>query len=666
MSDSQRRWAVSDRTEVCVIGAGPRGLSVLERLCAHERKSPSREEIVVHVVDPEPPGAGRVWRTDQSLHLLMNTVASQITLFTDDSVDIEGPIEPGPSLYEWARTVAGTGEEAYPEHVLAEARRLGPDSYPTRAFHGHYLRDVFQRLVDGAPPHVTVRVHRSRAVAMADTHGVPDGVQGVRLEDGTRLNRLDAVVMAQGHLPTHLTPRQARTASLARIHHLTYLPPGNPADQDLDVVRPGETVLLRGLGLNFFDFMSLFTEGRGGSYTREDGRLVYRRSGEEPTMFAGSRRGIPYQARGDNQKGAYGRYIPRLLTPRTIEALRERNRSGTPLRFTADLWPLITREVEGVYYDALLRSRGRGGESAAFVDRFLAAEDREEMSRLLDGHGIGPADRWDWQRLSQPYGDRAFGNRQDFHAWLLEYLRADLRAARAGNVDGPLKAALDVLRDLRNEVRLVVDHRGLDGSSYRDELDKWYTPLNAFLSIGPPPSRIEEMAALVEAGVLHLVGPRTEVRIVTAEPAFLAKSPLVDAEPVRATALIEARVGEPDLRRTTDPLLRHLLDTEQCAPYRIPDASGVAYETGGMAITERPYHVLDARGRAHPRRFAYGIPTEAVHWVTAAGVRPGVNSVTLGDSDAIARAVLDLPPASGATGSLPPEAEETYLLGVAV
>jgi hypothetical protein len=31
-----------------------------------------------------------------------------------------------------------------------------------------------------------------------------------------------------------------------------------------------------------------------------------------------------------------------------------------------------------------------------------------------------------------------------------------------------------------------------------------------------------------------------------------------------------------------------------------------------------------------------------VHWVTAAGIRPGVGSVTLEDSDAIARALLGI------------------------
>ena len=57
-------------------------------------------------------------------------------------------------------------------------------------------------------------------------------------------------------------------------------------------------------------------------------------------------------------------------------------------------------------------------------------------------------------------------------------------------------------------------------------------------------------------------------------------------------------------------------------------------------MTQSPYHLLDATGTPHPRRFAFGIPTEAVHWATAAGARPGVNSVTLGDADAIARAAL--------------------------
>ncbi|MGQ4272379.1 hypothetical protein, partial [Nocardiopsis changdeensis] len=60
----------------------------------------------------------------------------------------------------------------------------------------------------------------------------------------------------------------------------------------------------------------------------------------------------------------------------------------------------------------------------------------------------------------------------------------------------------------------------------------------------------------------------------------------------------------------------------------------------GLAVTSRPFRLLDAARRPHPRRYAFGVPTESVHWVTAAGIRPGVNSVTLTDSDAIAQAAL--------------------------
>ncbi|MCX4458638.1 FAD/NAD(P)-binding protein (plasmid) [Streptomyces sp. NBC_01340] len=626
---------------LCIIGAGPRGLSVLERLCANERAEPAHSAVTVHVVEPFEPGAGAVWRTDQSRHLLMNTVASQITVHTDASSRIEGPVEPGPSLAEWAKSLvltdSATGRD---DQTLAEARDLNPDSYPTRALYGSYLADMFQRVVRGAPGHLTVEIHRSRAVVLMDSHGVADGRQAVGLGDGTWLRDLDAVVMAQGHVPVRLTAREERTASLARMHGVIYVPPANPADLDLSVVAPGEAVLLRGLGLNFFDHMTLLTQGRGGTFIRVHGRLTYRPSGQEPRMYASSRRGIPYHARGENEKGVSDRYYPRLLTPEFIAALRDRQ--GRRIGLRAELWPLIAREVEGVYYGTWLAAHGRGAERAAFVDRYLECAEPAGRRALLDAYGVPDAGRWNWERLSRPYGEDGFSDREAFRDWLLEYLRRDVQEARAGNVSGPLKAALDVLRDLRNEVRLAVDHAGLDGKSHRDELDGWYTPLNAFLSIGPPASRIEEMTALIEAGILELTGPATEIRIDAVSPAFVAVSRIVPGPPVRARVLIEARLHEPDMRRTTDPLLHHLLSTGQAMNHRVPTARATDHETGGLSVTERPYRLIDAQGQAHPRRFCYSVPTEGVHWVTAAGIRPGVDSVALADSDAIARAVLGL------------------------
>ncbi|GGX26865.1 FAD/NAD(P)-binding protein [Streptomyces noursei] len=629
--------------EICLVGAGPRGLSVLERLCANERSRPTRSSLLIHLVDPFPPGSGRVWRTTQSGLLLMNTVASQVTVFTDDSVAMAGPVEPGPSLYEWAKGTVLTGSPArYDDRTRAEARDLGPDSYPTRAFYGRYLQDAYRRIAEGAPAHCTIREHRTRAAALTDDG---DGTQTVTLADGTRLTGLGAVVLALGHVPARPSVREKEWARTAAACGLTYLPPANPADLDLSAVKPGRAVLVRGLGLNFFDQMALLTKGRGGTFERRGGKLVYHPSGLEPRIKAGSRRGIPYHARGENEKGAHGRYHPRLLTERTIERLRRRAVDGERVHFSSDLWPLIAKEVESVYYETLLTARGRPDAAPDLVGRYLAAPDGVAEDRVLDDFGIAGPDRWNWRALARPLGERRFADRAAFRGWLLDYLARDIREARAGNLSGPLKAALDVLRDLRNEIRLAVDHGGLEGNSYRDDLQTWYTPLNAFLSIGPPVSRIEELRALIEADVVDVIGPDLEIGIDTGgRPAFVAVSKAVDAEPVRATALIEARLPEPDIRRTGDALLRQLLTSGQAAPYRLEGTCGTTYETGGLAVTERPYHTVDAQGRAHPRRFAYGIPTESVHWVTAAGIRPGVNSVTLGDSDAIAQAVLRLAP----------------------
>ncbi|MEU7639814.1 FAD/NAD(P)-binding protein [Streptomyces sp. NPDC039016] len=619
----------SDRpaASLAVVGAGPRGTSVLERICASTAGLAPGTRLTVHVVDPAPPGAGQVWRPDQPADLLMNTVASQVTLFTDASVECTGPIRPGPSLYDWAE-----GD-------------VGPDDYPGRALYGRYLEWVFRHTVRTAPQAVTVVPHRARAVRLTEA---ADGTQTLALDDGRTLSGLGAVVLAQGHLPARPDAGQRHLADHAAAHGLHYLPPANPADltAELAALPAGRPVLLRGLGLNFFDHVALLTSGRGGRFVRgPGGTLAYRPSGREPRLYAGSRRGVPYHARGDNAKGAHGRHLPLLLTADVIAAFRKRADSGDPPDFLAEVWPLVAKEVEAVYYEALLarRAAARGGPAGAerdrFRERFLGSAHRSpEEAATLDAFGLGPADRWDWDRIARPYPDGPFADRAAFRAWLLDLLRADVAHARQGNVAGPVKAALDVLRDLRNELRQIVDHGGLAGTSRRDHVDRWYTPLNAFLSIGPPRRRIAELAALIEAGVLEVVGPGMEVRVAGADgaaPGFTAHSPAVPGSRITAEALIEARLPEPDLRRTGDALLAGLLADGGCRPHT---ADG--YETGGLDVSPSPYHVIGADGRPHPRRFAVGVPTEGVHWVTAAGARPGVGSVTLSDTDAVARAAL--------------------------
>ncbi|WP_137148651.1 FAD/NAD(P)-binding domain-containing protein [Mycolicibacterium sp. CR10] len=646
----------TEKLQLAIVGLGPRGLSVAERLGANaDSLVPQGRNVVIHIIDPHVFEGGQVWRSTQDRVLLMNTVACQVTVFVDDTVDCDGPVVAGPSLYEWARSIALVGRPNVPEVVRAEAVALGPDDYPSRAFYGSYLQWARRRIMRTAPPAVGFALHQATAVDVRDTSG---GLQEVVLDTGETIGDLHAVVLALGHMPHHLGESETALSAFADRNGLRYIAPSNPADVPLGAIPAGDPVILRGLGLNFFDYMALFTLGRGGTFVRGSGThsdtLTYLPSGREPLLVAGSRRGVPYHARGKNEKGSFGRHTPRYVTAEVIERLRARADAGAPADFRRDIWPLIDREVRTVYYSTLVRENQCACDAEEFTALFeaadpapapifgdpLAIEESDAQRLVLEKFDIDPEQAWDWRKIAAPFAADDLSSTHRFRSWLRSYLDLEVHEAGKGNVSGPRKAALDVLRDLRNEIRLLVDHGGLSGDSYRDELQRWYMPLNAHLSIGPPAERIEQFGALMDAGVLEVLGP--DVRVECSDGRFVASSGACPDLTVAAATLIEARLPETDVHRTTDPLLRTLLGRGECQPYRIPIRGGGHYVAGGVAVTRRPYRLLDAQDRPHPRRFAFGVPTESVHWVTAAGIRPGVNSVILGDADAIARSCLNL------------------------
>ena len=211
--------------------------------------------------------------------------------------------------------------------TLAEARALGPDTYPTRAFYGQ-LPDL------GA----SGRVVRERARAR-DGPGAP-GARGRPWTTRRRTGRRGAADRAPGRRhpadrPGRGGARPGPRAGPARPARGASSPRRRPARPDLHrrrptrrtstcrAVAPGETVLLRGLGPELLRLHgAVHRTAAAAPSNASTGRLVYRPSGREPRLYAGSRRGVPYHARGENEKGAHGRYAPRLLTAEYVAALR--------------------------------------------------------------------------------------------------------------------------------------------------------------------------------------------------------------------------------------------------------------------------------------------------------------------------------------------------------
>src|SRR5437763_5652018 len=85
---------------IAIIGAGPRGLSVLERLLIRLRQVPPAGAVVIWAIDPAEHGCGRIWRTSQDRWLTANATAAELTMRSPDSPRTAG--HDGDSLAGWS------------------------------------------------------------------------------------------------------------------------------------------------------------------------------------------------------------------------------------------------------------------------------------------------------------------------------------------------------------------------------------------------------------------------------------------------------------------------------------------------------------------------------------------------------------------------------------
>lgn len=605
---------------IAVIGSGPRGLSIIERMGARLAADPPRRPVEIHLIDAVEVGCGRVWRTDQPDWFLMNTVCGEVSAFS-------GIPDGGPAR-------AGAGPSLVQYWASVDPDCPGPNGYAPRALHGRYMHFVLEAVERGLPPGATLhRVHAK--VEELERTGAG---YALRLSNGTRL-AADRVILVTGHSRQEQTGELAALADFAAARpHLRFIDGDSAADMPLDAIRPGSAVGILGLGLSFYDVMAALTLGRGGRFAEKPGGgLVYQPSGEEPLLVAGSRSGMPLPARGRNQKEPLYAYKPVMFTP-------DRVRAHNPGRidFKRDAVPWLLAEVDLVYYATALR-HARGADAAAeFTAAVAAAAERgvPDVGAVARGFGID-LPRVDLDRIARPFTGMAFESPAAFERALIEQLRLDLEHAEQGNVDSPLKAALDVLRDTRWVIRNLVDFSGLTPRSHEQDFIGWYNPRSAFLAAGPPRIRLWQTLALVEAGVLRVVGPRA--RFVGDErlDRFVVSSPQVAGSEVPVETVIDARIPSPDVLREAAPLTRKLYDAGVWTGY-VNRHEGEEFHTGGVAVTAAPYHPVGRDGAPDTGLYVLGIPTEHTRWFMQGGSsRPGRWTDFVHDADAIAGHALE-------------------------
>jgi hypothetical protein len=291
---------------IAVVGVGPRGLSVLERVISLTRAAGPPVELLL--IEPGELGSG-VHQPCQPDYLLLNTIASQLTIFSDEKMTPGAPVTLGPSFIAWCRRLypATRFDDFLPRRMLAE-----------------YLRWAAGELLRQVPERLTVR----HLVAVASSVAPDRAGALVTLEDGGTV-RADLAIVTTGHgLPARAVPDDGREIGTPY-----------PLPDQVERIPPGRTVAVIGAGLTAMDVLAALTVGRGGEFT-PDG---YRPSGREPVIVLVSRQGWLPCARPAVAEGR--RVAPaRHLTPEAIARLRASTADGR-LDFRTDVEPLILREA---------------------------------------------------------------------------------------------------------------------------------------------------------------------------------------------------------------------------------------------------------------------------------------------------------------------------------
>jgi len=609
---------VTSRTDIAIIGGGPRGVLLVERILANlDDDSP----VDITLIDDTEVGAGRVWRTDQTREMCMNTLAAAVTLFTDDSVDMDGSVVPGPNLHEWSRGALTGSIRVRPglvDDYRDELAAQRPESHPSRALFGEYVRWCFDRAAAGAPR--TVRIHErlGRVIRL-------DG-DTLRFADGSALDAR-AIAIAPGWLAPAGEPFFDADGDDA-VHHdrqvagslpasgPIWIRPGSPIEQDLDRVPVGTDAIVRGLGMGFFDAMALLTIGRGGRF--EGDRYVP--SGREPRLLVTSPRGLPYRA-----KSVYG-----SLPPSSPQ--RHLRGTGWDARDVIDvdreMWPLIRKDAYEAYYVTLERVRPGSVELPAALDAIAASDG--SFAGLAAAVAPHSADVLDLEALIRPAVDAA-----DVDGSIARFVAHDLAEAEKGT-SSPEKAALWSL----SQARGVAHRAGSFGRFDHESSVLGYSELKSVggsAGSGPPAFRNRQLLALHDAGLVRFLGPGT---VSVTGGVFRVRSTLTNDTVASAKVLIDALVRPHDARNSADPLLRSLADEGRIRPFALRSRTHGEVATRGIDVDPATHRVVRVDGGLDPALHLVGIPLDETMHDALISPMPGANATMLRECDRVARSLV--------------------------
>jgi uncharacterized NAD(P)/FAD-binding protein YdhS len=603
-------------SEFAIVGLGSWGLCVLERAVNRARRSDSR--IVVHVVEPGQLGGG-VYSTAQPDYLILNNPCGQLSLYATPDEDEDPAYAMG--LYEWALR-QGYRRVGYEYKISSEGETILATDYLPRRLMGEYLAWFYDTLVSEAPSNMEIVRHYA---SVSDITPAIGKLETLWLDDGSQIS-VEHVVLTSGH-----TFNEERPGSPGEVRFLRPY----PVEYFDSAVAPHEPIAIAGMGLVGYDILTALTMGRGGTYADVGDHLTYVPSGREPDVYLYSRSGVPYCAKSAHGVDPTGDYQPIVCTPAAFREMT--NPLGSPLRrrvdFRNDLLPLLFAEMQVRYYvhSALLHG---GSAAAALVrDQLESNWKSRTFSRAIDR--LEPTyGRFDPASVLFADAGATFESSDAYQTRVMQMVETDLHQALALG-GSPFKAAQEVTRIMRDQMRSVIEYGGLSMHSYIDFQSNIRGRINR-IEAGPPPIRSQQLLALLDAGVVRVpFGPDPDVSVGEDGDIFIRSTNLDRTMESSVKHVVRGHLDLPSLARSSSPLLNRLYTKGRLTQFSY---GGTA--VGSVEISE-DFHPYDAEGRLQPSISLLGVLTEGVRYFTHYLPSPRSRLRAVYDAQATVEAIID-------------------------
>ena len=576
--------------DVAIVGMGAWGLCVLERTISRARLS--HHPIRVHAIESGVLG-GAAYGPGQPDYLVLNNACGQLSLYASP----DSAVTPGYSLslFEWAcsRGYRWVGDEC---RIGEGGRPITAGDYLPRRLMGEYLTWFYETAIRELPPNLEFVRYHSAAVDI-----VAEGADRERvvLADG-RSVVVHHVVLTSGHTPNQEPQSQAGEVEFR---------PAYPIERLAESPAPGETVAVSGMGLVGYDVMAALTTGRGGTFRDTDERKVYLPSGREPVILLYSRSGMPYCAKSVTGVDPTGDYRPVVCTPEAFAAIRGDER--TPRRkvdLRREVLPLLLAEMRARYYVQAAGVSGGPVYAQRTRDRLARAWQDGTFDEATDELGIRHG-MFDPTEHVFPGEDGQYPSSTDYQKHFYAMVEDDLDEALLA-WGSPVKAAQEVLRILRDDIRSIIEFGGLSLESYVDFKHNVKGRINR-LEAGPPLVRSQQLLALMDAGVVQVpFGPDPELQATANGQVQISSTQLDIPHTATVSSVIRGHLDMPSLANSASPLLARLYGQGRLTELRYGTTA-----VGSVALSE-DFHPSDTDGRVQRNISVLGVLTEGARYFT--------------------------------------------------